>query len=635
MRAIAYYRKSTDGFDRDGNVRQEGSHDRQRKAVREFAERNGLQIIPGGEIVEAKSGKTVRTRDAFQEIVEEVKRPNKRFDAIIFDDPSRFMRNVRLAREYEEIFRRYKVKIYFLNLNNDGGFGDGLTLDLLCRMAEMFSRDHARKVLGGVIRKAEKCSWLGGTAPYGYRTQRDDQNIVRLVIHDEEAKIVREIFHKSAEGFGHKRIAVELNERGIPGGRVARERKGQNRNRDGKWSCDGVRTILRNVAYKGTYRWNRGARVDCFDWEYENGMVKINDLRSELDEFRKDKTVNLTMGALPNVYINRDKPKDEWFQKEGAVPAIVTKEIFDRVQERFRKFAKRRWLRKNTHRYLMVGAIECDTCKNNLHGHRYGKLLKEKDERNFYEYYRCSGDVRKGSHGRSAKPMIRRQAVDDKVIDGMLRRAAVWIGDSSLVRDLFAARVKALMNSGPDRVSAVEKDIRKIDAEIGRMMEAFIKWGHDVNEVEMKKLKVEKVRLEEHRKKLVAAGEGRFHFDVEKQADAAMSRLAHIKKSIEDRGTEGAAGVREEFLDAARIKWAGEDGRPVVELDWLEVPEFIEKRLPLGAAEVYPETDNAHLHVFCGNLPSGFIKSAGRVLAQKRKGSSTFFIDKMKMPQFI
>ncbi len=53
MRAIAYYRKSTDGFDSDGNVRQEGSHDRQRTAVLEFAKRNGYCIV---EEIAGKSG---------------------------------------------------------------------------------------------------------------------------------------------------------------------------------------------------------------------------------------------------------------------------------------------------------------------------------------------------------------------------------------------------------------------------------------------------------------------------------------------------------------------------------------------------------------------------------------------------
>lgn len=252
IRAIAYYRKSTSGFDENGNVRQEGSHDRQRHAVRELASRNNLEIVD--EIEESQSGKTIRKRDKFRELVDEALRPNRRFDAIIFDDPSRFMRNVRLAREYQEIFHRAKLKAYFANLSNDGGFGDGLTLDLLCRMAELFSRDHARKVLGGTIRKAEMTSWLGGTPPYGFRSQRGKDNIVRLVIHEEEAKIVVEVFNLSLQGWGHKKIAIELNDRGILAGWAARGRKGRNRNRDGKWSGSGIRSILKNPAYKGTYR---------------------------------------------------------------------------------------------------------------------------------------------------------------------------------------------------------------------------------------------------------------------------------------------------------------------------------------------------------------------------------------------
>lgn len=320
------------------------------------------------------------------------------------------------------------------------------------------------------------------------------------------------------------------------------------------------------------------ARVDCFDWEYDRkGSLTIKDLNSERDLFKKDKVINLTLGATPNVYVNKEKPKGEWIEKDNVFPPIIDKETFDKVQDRFRKLAKRKWLRSNSNRYLMGGALLCDTCGNNLFGHRVPDVLKSGDPIH-YEYYRCSGDVKKGSHGRSARPMIRRGVVDDVVINGILKRAAA-IADPENVRELFKERLQRFGSSRPDRIVTVENEIQKIDSEVGRMMEAFVKWGHAVDESQMKELKRHKTALESEKQSLIESGKGELHFDIEREATDAMQTASEIKAMIESKKGANMLAVRDDFLDSSRVKWSGDGGRPVLELDWLEVPKFVEKRI--------------------------------------------------------
>ena len=76
-----------------------------------------------------------------------------------------------------------------------------------------------------------------GRPPYGYRVEGR-----RLRVDAAEAEVVREIFRRCLDDdAGVRRITAALNDRG------ARTRRG------GPWSTAGVRDVLRNAVYIGTY----------------------------------------------------------------------------------------------------------------------------------------------------------------------------------------------------------------------------------------------------------------------------------------------------------------------------------------------------------------------------------------------
>ena len=112
-----------------------------------------------------------------------------------------------------------------------------MLVQLLGVFAEFERETIIDRVIHGMSMKASKGKWVGGTRPYGYRVERDSQ---RLVPHDDEAPILREIFRLyTQERVGTPGIAAELNQRGV-------------RNRTGKpWSGHTVARILDNPAYVG------------------------------------------------------------------------------------------------------------------------------------------------------------------------------------------------------------------------------------------------------------------------------------------------------------------------------------------------------------------------------------------------
>ncbi len=104
-----------------------------------------------------------------------------------------------------------------------------------------------------------------------------------------EVEIVRWIFEQYAMGNGLRSIVNELNRRKVP----------SPYNKD--WAKSTVRSILLNPAYLGR-------RVYFKRAYHERGP----DARKHI------------------------RPRDEWIETPTAHPAIITQELFDKVQSRFR-----------------------------------------------------------------------------------------------------------------------------------------------------------------------------------------------------------------------------------------------------------------------------------------------------------
>ncbi len=89
--------------------------------------------------------------------------------------------------------------------------------------------------------------WRGGYLAYGYRleflgrTNKKNQPVRDLVIDEDEAKVVKEIFRLlSEEGYGTNRVANHLNEKGI------KTKRGTS-----LWRGTSIRALIANPIYKG------------------------------------------------------------------------------------------------------------------------------------------------------------------------------------------------------------------------------------------------------------------------------------------------------------------------------------------------------------------------------------------------
>lgn len=88
---------------------------------------------------------------------------------------------------------------------------EGIILEsLLEGMAEYYSAELSQKVRRGMNETRQKGNFTGGCVLFGYRVENK-----KVIIHEDEAEIVRWMFNECASGKFVKTIYQELNEKGI------------------------------------------------------------------------------------------------------------------------------------------------------------------------------------------------------------------------------------------------------------------------------------------------------------------------------------------------------------------------------------------------------------------------------------
>ena len=148
-------------------------------------------------------------RPSFQRMLEDIER--KKVNCVITKDLSRLSRNNFEANYYIEMYFlereiRYiaildNVDTYLKNSNND-------MIQFKTLINDWYSKDISRKVKSGVWARKEKGLYVAAKAPYGYSKDVNDRN--RLVINEEEARIVKKIFQMYNKGKTMGEIARKL-----------------------------------------------------------------------------------------------------------------------------------------------------------------------------------------------------------------------------------------------------------------------------------------------------------------------------------------------------------------------------------------------------------------------------------------
>lgn len=178
-------------------------------------------------------------------------------DCIIVKDFSRFSRDyIGLGDHMERFFPAWGIRFISVNDHYDSNVRNASgDMDIAFRglLYDFYSRDLSVKVKSSLYTRKKKGQYASANCPFGYKKDPEDRH--RLLIEEDEARVVRRIFALAEEGKNYGEIAGLLNREGIETPAESGIRKGKLRRKPkGEkffWSSAGISRILKNRAYVG------------------------------------------------------------------------------------------------------------------------------------------------------------------------------------------------------------------------------------------------------------------------------------------------------------------------------------------------------------------------------------------------
>lgn len=219
-------------------------------------------------------------RPQFEKMMEEVRKG--RVDCIVVKDLSRFGRNYKETGNYlERIFPFLGVRFIAVNDSFDTLTAErtqeGYIVPLKNLINEVYSKDISKKSASALHVKQKNGEFIGAWAPYGYR--KDPDNKHHLVINEETAPTVRQIFKWRSEGVAVVQIGRRLNDAAVLSPSAYLYETGEVRTEKYKgvlWKTQVIKNILAHPVYIGHmvqgrkkqsfYEGKRQTYVDEADW---------------------------------------------------------------------------------------------------------------------------------------------------------------------------------------------------------------------------------------------------------------------------------------------------------------------------------------------------------------------------------
>lgn len=300
----------------------------QASEINDFLERKGMELQKS-HIDKAQSGTKVAGREEFHALVRDVK--EGLVDVIVVYKMSRMFRNSEESEYYRRIFRKHGVRLISVTENIDDETSTGrLTTSILSNIdqyqADVIS-DHVR---AGLREMAKQGLYTGRPLLIGYglaEEKHGKKKRKRFVINEEEAPFIKRIYEMYASGQSTRQICKILKTEGI------KTRRGYD------FSEQTIRRMLMNDFYIGTYRY----KVEG----YEEIVI------------------------------------------ENGVPAIISKDLFEKVQRRRKEADPQLKPRHGKRLYALTGKIVCESCGSNYIGTN-SFVNTVKNGMTHYNYYTCS-----------------------------------------------------------------------------------------------------------------------------------------------------------------------------------------------------------------------------------------------------
>jgi DNA invertase Pin-like site-specific DNA recombinase len=354
-----------------------------------------------------------------------------KIDLILVKNVSRFSRNTQELIEVIERLKELNITVYFETENIESTRSD--TTYLLKTYASIAQGEleatsqaiewgHEKRMMKGKVS-------IGHT--YGYdKTKVGNETVI--TINEEQAHVVRQIYQMHLDGMSNNAIAGELTKRGI-------------KTYFGKelWGPKTIASILSNIAYTGNA-----------------------------------KTRKITRDLMSNKRRSSEGIRDQYFI-ENHHPAIISQEVFDRVQEGRNK-NKKESKPQSSMPHPLSKRIQCGNCGQSVTRNRI----------NPWNYFKCVSAIT--SKSLCSLPTIR----EDLMVQMMLKafRVKFDIEDPKLIKMLQRMLIRINQNDYFEfhRLKALTqiqlakrlRDIQFTDEDINQMERDYAKFENRLVEIE-------------------------------------------------------------------------------------------------------------------------------------------------------
>jgi site-specific DNA recombinase len=342
-KAALYARVSTDGQQKDGTIQS------QLAELRKQVTAAGHELVK--EYIDDGYSGLLLDRPGLDQLRTDAK--SGVYDAIHFLDADHIRRDVSYQRIIiSELLKRGK-QIIIKGKNYVDIPENKFTVTVLGAVAELERAKIIERTTRGRLHKLRRGELSSnGHRIYGYDYIRKTATApAALVVNEEQATVVRSMFEMFASGeYGLVNIARFLEQNEI------RTHLGRSR-----WNFSQVKSMLKNETYAGV--------------RYFNRITAATDAAKEAKAVFKGR------------WMLRDRA--DWIAV--AVPSIVSRELFEKVQERLRTHNER-YCQPVT-RYLLSTLVQCGVCGSACSSsRRYHKVRRPSGKVSLYHnsFYRCN-----------------------------------------------------------------------------------------------------------------------------------------------------------------------------------------------------------------------------------------------------
>lgn len=488
MKAAIYLRVSS-----VMQARKETPIESQRAAIREYAQKHGIEIVR--EYVDAGLSGRTEEREQFQEMVEFGLSRQRDFDVILLWKFDRWARDAERSDFYKAMLRQRGVQIISITEPVTADPQGRLTERLLDSLAQYQSEVLAENVVRSKREIARRGYWNGGKPPAGYRLYKvkdGAQTHSKLEIDPEFAPLVKRIFALAAAGHTVKGIHRILYAEGVKapsGAPIA--------------PCHIYPKILTNEVYLGRTVWN----------------------------------------ATLKGRSHRKKPQEQIVRVENTHPRLIDDLTFARVQELLaQRRPNRTPPRQSSSQYLFSGLAFCGRCGAKMGGRQRGDGSQAT--------YMCAAQDNMGGAYCHQKP-IRKEVLEDGVISLLIERV---FPPERLA--LYVTHARGAQQKNPDRkrLRQVERQIAEKETRRRALLEAIETRTVDFAEAgqNIKALREQLTTLEEERRGLMrTAGQP----DTTLSLDEISAYIQRFGAVLQTAAPAARREILKAFVERIEVDW--------------------------------------------------------------------------------